>query len=58
MTEEFLYYIWKFQLFNKKDLKTTEGEQIEIINPGQINPDSGPDFFNGQVRIDQTRWVR
>ena len=57
MQEEFLHYVWKFQLFNRSNLVTAEGEDLEILSTGLHNHDSGPDFFNGQVRLDKTRWA-
>lgn len=57
MKEEFLHYIWKYQLFNNSDLKTTNNKAIEIINPGMHNYDSGPDFFNAKIKIDNTVWA-
>lgn len=57
MNEDFLHYIWKFQLFNHRDLQTTDGEKVEVIKSGLHNHDSGPDFFNGQVRIGETLWA-
>lgn len=57
MNEDLLHYVWKFQLFNHNNLKLTSGEDIEIIKPGSHNFDSGPDFFNGQIKIDQTTWA-
>ena len=44
MTEEFLHYIWKYRLFDNKNLQTQSGEPIEIIKPGEHNTDAGPDF--------------
>ena len=57
MKEEFLQFIWEHGLFSKNDLKTTEGKRLEIISLGQPNLDSGPDFFNAKIRIDQTIWA-
>ena len=45
MNEEFLSYVWKFLLFELTDLKTTNNESIEILEAGQLNNISGPDFF-------------
>ncbi len=56
MNEEFLYYLWTYYL-KGKSFYTTNNEAITIINPGQHNEDSGPDFFNGQVRINDTLWA-
>ncbi len=57
MTEEFLWYLWKFRLFDNSDLKTTDGDSIQIIKPGQHNTDSGPDFFNARIKIQRTEWA-
>lgn len=57
MNEEFLHYLWKYQLFDHENLRTTEGEKIEVKKAGIHNFDSGPDFFNAQVRIGETLWA-
>ena len=54
MTEKLLQYIWQFQYFNSSELQTTKGEKIEIIYPGKWNSNQGPDFTDGQIRIDKT----
>ncbi len=56
MTEEFLHYLWKFNLIDK-DLKIQSGEELIIVNQGEHNTDSGPDFFNAKVRIGETLWA-
>jgi hypothetical protein len=55
--EEFLQYVWENRLFFAENLKTTNGEQLEILNVGRRNTDSGPDFFNAKIKIDDTIWV-
>jgi hypothetical protein len=55
--EEFLQYIWENRLFISQKLKTTEGEQLEILNEGKRNTDSGPDFFNAKIKIGETIWA-
>ena len=45
MKEDFLHYIWQFKKFNVLDLKTVQGEPVEIINAGQYLQQAGPDFF-------------
>ena len=56
MNEEFLYYLWTYQLF-KPNLITTSGEVINIISTGRRNTDSGPDFFNAMIKIGNTQWA-
>lgn len=57
MKEDFLHYVWKFQKFITQDLQAIRGEVIEIISPGQHNLNTGPDFFNAQLRIDGQQWA-
>jgi hypothetical protein len=56
-TEDFLHYIWKFRLFDRNDLKTVEGESIEIYASGIHNTDAGPDFHNARIKIGDTIWA-
>lgn len=55
--EDLLYYIWKTKSFNMSDLKTEDGQLIEIINFGTQNDDAGPDFSNGKIKIGNTLWI-
>ncbi len=57
MHEEFLHFVWKNNLYYRKDLRTADGQQIEILLPGYHNSDSGPDFFNARVRLNETVWA-
>ena len=55
--EQLLHYIWKHKIFPLKQLETTAGMSVEVIDTGLANSDSGPDFFNAKVKIDETLWV-
>uniref|UniRef100_UPI0039A50B3B DUF2851 family protein n=1 Tax=Ornithobacterium rhinotracheale TaxID=28251 RepID=UPI0039A50B3B len=58
INEAFLYYIWKFKLWSKEvPLLSTEGEQIEVISPGERNENAGPDFTNAKLKINGILWV-
>ncbi len=57
MKEKLLQYIWQHQYFSQKGLKTTNGEQVQILNQGWLNTDAGPDFFNAKIRIGNTLWA-
>ncbi len=35
MNEQFLQYIWKYQLLNTQNLFTKSGKKLEIINQGK-----------------------
>lgn len=54
MTEKLLQFIWQFQYFNKNQLQTTEGEDILLLQPGQLNKNQGPDFINARIKIGNT----
>lgn len=55
--EQLLHYTWKHKMFPLGELKTTDGKVVEIIDSGLYNRNSGPDFFNAKIKIDQTLWV-
>lgn len=55
--EQLLHYVWKHRLFKPATLVTTDGREVEVIDPGLANSNSGPDFFNAKVKIDGTLWV-
>jgi hypothetical protein len=57
MKESFLHFIWELQYFAKKDLLTNQQEKIEILNPGTLNTDAGPDFLNAKIRIGEIEWI-
>ncbi|NOR73797.1 MAG: DUF2851 family protein [Draconibacterium sp.] len=57
LPEEFLQYVWENRLFYSDNLKTIAGEFVEIINQGKRNTDSGPDFFNAKIKINDTIWA-
>ncbi|SHL09396.1 DUF2851 family protein [Xylanibacter ruminicola] len=55
--EQLLHYVWKHKLYPLKELKTSDGQQVEVIDPGLHNRNAGPDFFNAKIRIGTTMWV-
>lgn len=57
MQEDFLHFVWQFQQFNKKGLTTSEGEAVNIIKPGVLNVDAGPDFRESKIIIGEVQWV-
>lgn len=59
MKESVLHFIWQYKLFNSPfdALKTTDGEEVEVIDIGRYNSDSGPDFFNAKIKIAGTLWA-
>ena len=57
MTEKLLQYIWQFQHFNRQQLTTSSGETLQIIYPGQLNLNQGPDFKEARIIIGDTTLV-
>ncbi|MEA4935997.1 MAG: DUF2851 family protein [Paludibacter sp.] len=57
MKESVLHYIWQYKLFVQHDIRTSDGETVEIIDVGKPNPNAGPDFFNAKIRIGKTLWA-
>ena len=55
--EQLLQYVWKHKMLPLSDLATTDGREVEVIDPGLHNRNSGPDFFNAKLRIGETMWV-
>ncbi len=40
-----------------RHLKDADGLPLEVIDPGRINKDAGPDFFNAKIKINGTVWI-
>ena len=57
MQEDFLHYLWKHKKIDVSNIKTTDNEIINVLSVGQHNFNSGPDFFNAQLEIDNQLWA-
>ena len=55
--EDFLHFIWKFSLYKMQSLITVSGNSLTVLKPGQHNTQSGPDFFNGLIVVDDQTWA-
>ncbi|WMN07095.1 DUF2851 family protein [Marivirga arenosa] len=56
MKEDFLHYVWRYQKFDNKNLLTTQKLSLKIIKTGFPHTDSGPDFKQAKIRIDDIEW--
>lgn len=56
MKEDFLHYVWQYKLFSLIDLKTAQKEKVIIVKSGESNQNSGPDFLNAQIKINDVLW--
>ncbi len=55
MNEQYLHLIWKLKRLPFHQIRTVLNEEIDILNVGLYNTDSGPDFFNGQIVMNGIR---
>ncbi len=52
-----MQYIWQHRLWRPTSMKTVDGRDVKVIDPGRLNTGSGPDFFNAKVMIDRRMWA-
>lgn len=57
MTERLLQFIWQYQYFSSKEIVTEEGEYLQIIHPGSLNKNQGPDFLDAKIKINDITWA-
>jgi len=57
MNEKLFQYIWQFRHFNFNELATVDNEPLQIIHPGILNTNQGPDFLNAKIKIGNTIWA-
>ena len=48
---------WVRGHFDRSTLRTTDGEPVDVIRPGRLNRDSGPDIRGAVVRIGGIVWA-
>ena len=57
MMEKLMQYVWQHRLYDVADMATVDGRRVRVIDPGRLNEDAGPDFFNAKVEIDGHMWA-
>lgn len=57
MKEDLLHFVWNSRRFLPRNLTTTAGRPVEILEFGRLNSDAGPDFLNARIKIDGTLWI-
>lgn len=57
MNEKVIHFIWKYQLFKEVNLHTMQGDYLFVSKIGIHNQNSGPDFLNAAVQINDQLWV-
>lgn len=57
MNELYLHQLWKLKRLPFHLLATTDHQTLIVLDVGEYNMASGPDFFNGQIEVDGMRLV-
>mgnify|MGYP001029708924 CR=1 FL=1 len=55
--ERLMQYVWQHRLLLHTDMTTVDGRHVTVIDPGHLNKDAGPDFFNAKIRIGDHLWA-
>lgn len=54
--EKLYQYLWSHRMLGRT-LRLRGGGKVEILNPGVLNRDSGPDFLGARVRLEDEEWA-
>lgn len=57
MVEKLMQYVWQHRLWLNGDMRTVDGEPVVVLDPGLLNTDAGPDFFNAKIKIGDCEWA-
>lgn len=52
-----MQYIWQHRLWASEDMVTNDGRRVRVLDPGLLNRDAGPDFFNAKIMLDGEHWA-
>ena len=56
MLEDLIQFIWRSKTVLNKPLRLSNGMPIEVMNPGLLNSNQGPDFLFAQILMDDVIW--
>ncbi len=48
--------IWLNQRLRKRQLTTVDGVDVDVLHPGRLNTDAGPDFVGARLRLGTALW--
>ena len=54
--EKLMQFVWQHRLGLIRGAATTRGLPLRVIDPGRLNTDAGPDFFNASVKVGDETW--
>ncbi len=57
MNELILSQIWSKQIFNHKNLRSQQGDYLQIIHPGFLNKHAGADFQEAHILLNDFAWI-
>jgi len=57
MKENLLHFIWNMKLFNTSKMTSNCGKTIKIFKSGEPNINTGPDFLNAKIEIENQLWA-
>ncbi len=55
LTERHIQCVWYDSDWRPRALRTTDGEPVEVLDPGRWNLEAGPDFLDAELRIGNER---
>lgn len=55
--EDLLQFIWETGLYESSDLRSTDGEPLEVVKAGRIQHNSGPDLNDAVIRLGGQTWA-
>lgn len=55
--EDLLQFLWESRLYDARHLHTTDGRPVEVLRPGKIQRNGGPDLSDALLRIDGHIWA-
>ncbi len=57
LSEKLLHFIWRYQRYDFQNLITETGQNLQIIQVGQLNTNAGPDFLEAKIQINEILWA-
>jgi hypothetical protein len=56
-SEDLLHFIWQYQKIATIEPMLFDGSTLQVLKPGLLNSNAGPDFSDAQIVIDTITWV-
>ncbi len=57
LRESLLHFVWQHKRLDFRNLTTTDGDPVTLLQMGYPNSDSGPDFSQARMRIGDMIWA-